>query len=520
MNQWRDSEHQWLELKIKVLLAESYLIIDRAKRALAKDPATHPRMKEFLRFEENVDSAELTEVALTTLLKRENIEYELANYDEAFFAQGDFKQKLESCDVIFFSTTFLRDLSELLPMIRRIAKPQHKVVVGGALTSSLRKTWQGDSCIDLVTVGYGEYLIPSLGAWIRSDFTDLPAPPFGSIENREGCRFMMSGVPKTLSLDFIEKPDWAQAEKDRKTKYSMISYESVRGCPYRCAFCNYPYLFDDTKFRTKSAEKMAQDWLEYSRELDAKYLTCLDSLFTMPKFRMIEFCERLIQQKNQLQWICYARADDLADEKVVELMVKAGAIQVQIGIESGDDQILENMNKRTDAKTNALALENCRKYGLTTVATIIVGFPGETESSVQRTFEFLKNSPPDFFFIATFSTRVPGVPILLDENKAKYSLVTMENAYTVSPYWKHETMDCTQAADYSRWLMRELIENKVSIDAMSFYKNILRFKPEFREDLLRIQSQAFKKSKFIIWTFTVVHKFLNRRLTRDMQNSL
>lgn len=519
ISQWQESQHQWLELKIKVLLAEPYIFIEREKKKFLRSAPTS-ELKNFLEREENFDSAELTEVALTTLLKAQKIEYELANYDDAFLATESFAQKREACDVLFFSTTFLRDLSELLPMIKRVATRRHKVVIGGALTGTLRKKWQGDPCVDIVTVGYGEYLIPCLASWIKSDFKTLPEPPYGSIEKREGSLFLISGVPKTLSLDFIEKPDWAQSQKDRNTKYSMISYESVRGCPYRCAFCNYPYLFDDTKFRTKSAVKMAQDWLEYSQELEAPYITCLDSLFTMPKYRLVEFCRKLIEQNNRLKWICYARADDLADESVVQLMVQAGAIQVQIGIESGDDQILKNMNKRTDSVTNSKALENCRKYGLTSVATIIVGFPGETKESVERTYEFLKKSPPDFFFIATFSTRVPGVPILLDENKAKYNLVTMENAYTVSPYWKHESMDCLKAADFSRRLLTNLIQNEVSIDAMSFYKNILRFQPEFRDELLTLQARAARKSLQMKWIFDRIHSFLNRKLEKDMAQSL
>ncbi len=519
LSQWRESQHQWLELKIKVLLAEPYLFIDSEKKRRIKNTKSQA-LRAFLKSNDNFDSAELTEVALTTLLKNQNIDYELGTYDEAFQGHKDFTEKLKRCDVLFFSTTFLRDLSELLPMVERIKQSHHKVVVGGALTGTLKKKWQGDKSIDIVTVGYGEYLVPALADWMKADFQNLTAPPYGSIEQREACTFLMSGVPPTLSLDFIAKPDWGQSQRDRNTQYNMISYESVRGCPYRCAFCNYPYLFDDTKFRTKSAAKMAQDWLEYSQETSAEYVTCLDSLFTMPKARLIEFCKKLIEQNNKLKWICYARADDLADESVVALMVQAGAIQVQIGIESGDDQMLKNMNKRTDAQTNARALLNCRKFGLTSVATLIVGFPGETKASIERTFEFLKSSPPDFFFIATFSTRVPGVPILLDENKAKYNLVTMENAYTVSPYWQHQTMDCIKAADLSRWLLGQLIENRISIDAMSFYKNILRFDPLLRDELLELQAQAVQNSKKFQWIFNSIHRWLNRRLSRDMEKSL
>src|SRR5690606_18005 len=139
-------------------------------------------------------------------------------------------------------------------------------------------------------------------------------------------------------------PDWRVAEKYHDTKFSHIYYESVRGCPYRCSFCNYPFLFDDKKFRMKSADKIASDWKFYHEELGVQHITCLDSLFTMPKNRLIDLCEQLINNKSTMTWTCYARADDLADEEIVKLMKKAGAHQVQIGIESGNQLMLDQMN--------------------------------------------------------------------------------------------------------------------------------------------------------------------------------
>lgn len=518
-SQWKMSKHQWLELKIKTLLAEPYLIIENEKKRYLKT-GCNDKLKSIIKAEDNFETVELTEVALATLLKKESIEYELATYDDTFDSKSNFEKKLQQCDVIFFSTTFIRDLSELLPIISKVKKSKHKVIVGGALMGILKDDWHPPSYIDVVAIGYGEFLIPCLADWIKSDFKKISPPKNGKVSIKEKCYFVFSGTPLNQSLDFIVKPDWKQNQVDRRQNYRMISYESVRGCPYRCSFCNYPYLFDDTKFRMKSAEKMAKDWLEYSQELNAEYITCLDSLFTLPKSRLIEFCYHLINQGNRFKWICYARADDLADEEVVSLMVKAGVVQVQIGLETGDDRLLKNMSKNTTVEMNSKALINCRKYGLTTVATLIVGFPGETRDSLRRTYEFMKSSPPDFFFIATFSTRVAGVPILNDENKSKFSLVTMENYFTSSPYWKHFSMDCLNAANESRWLLNMLVENKISIDAISFYKNILKFNPEVRAEILELQKRGYNRLKVIRKLFSLLHWSVDFFLRRDLKKVL
>lgn len=512
-SQSKFAQQPWLDVKIKALFAEGILAL-----AAAKESAP-PELHEFLNRAENFDTTELTEVALATLLRQEGLSYELATVDELFQAGDAFEAKLQRCEVVFLSTTFLRDLSELLPITARLKRPHNRLVVGGALMGILKDDWEGDADISLVAVGYGEFLIPSIAQWIKSNFTQLEAPPRGRMRQGQSI-FLYSGTPVDRSLDFITKPDWRQAEKDHHKTFAMISYESVRGCPYRCSFCNYPFLFDDTAFRLKSAKKMAQDWLEYSQETGAKYITCLDSLFTLPKSRLLEFCAALIEQKNTLKWICYARADDLADEEVVKMMVAAGAVQVQIGLESGDQQILDNMNKKTTVAMNALAMQNCRKHGLTTVATLIVGFPGETAATLRSTYEHLKSAPPDFFFLATFSTRATNVPILSSESRERFSLMTSDNAYTSAPYWRHETMDCGEAVNHARWLRRKLVQDKISIDALSFYKNALGYRSEYRVPLLDLQAKLYEQASLKRHLFSAVHRAVDVFLRRDMKRGL
>ena len=527
IGQWKEGAHHWLELKVKANVGEPVLIHEKYRRKVIKPDrwAEHTRdltddlcgeLHEFLTSNRNFETPELTEVSLASLLAEEGIPYELATYDDLYSGHADFVAKLNRCEVIFASSTFVRDLSELIPLIRRLKRYDNRIVVGGALMGSIHGEWQGHESVDIVAVGYGEMLVPALADWIKSGFKDIKAPATGRIEQKQHSAFVFSGSPMTLSLDFIKKPDWLRSEADNDTRYQMINYESVRGCPYRCAFCNYPYLFADKKFRTKSAAKIAQDWLEYKAEHpQLEYITCLDSLFTLPKPRLLELCQTLIEHGSPIKWICYARADDLADEEVVAMMVKAGAIQVQIGIETANAQILKNMNKRTDKESNGRALDNCRKYGLTSVVTLIVGFPGETEATVRETLEFLREHPCDFHFVATFSTRVQGVPILSDEMKARFDLISMSTLYTVAPYWDHSTMGCFEATQWSRWLGIKLIEEKISLDAASFYHGVLTYKSEFSPWLLDFQIRAWKDAGFVTNAANTLHRWIDRRLKAD-----
>jgi radical SAM superfamily enzyme YgiQ (UPF0313 family) len=527
VGQWREGRHHWLEMKVKANIGEPVLIHEKYRRKVIKPrhwmqhteelPAeVRDGLHEFLTSNRNYETPELTEVSLASLIAKEGISYDLATYDDLYSGDGGFSEKFDRCAIIFVSSTFLRDLSELVPIIDRLKRPGKRIVVGGALMGSIHGKWPGHESVDLVAVGYGEFLVPVLADWIKSGFSRIDAPETGRIEDKELSTFVFSGSPPSASLDFIERPDWRRSESDHKTRYEMINYESVRGCPYRCAFCNYPFLFDDFKFRTKSAKKMAQDWLDYKAEHpQLEYITCLDSLFTIPKARLLEFCQILIGHGSPIKWICYARADDLADEEVVDMMVKAGAIQVQIGIETANAEILRNMNKRVGEDANGRALDNCRKYGLTSVVTLIVGFPGETEATVRETLDFLREHPCDFHFVATFSTRVEGVPILSDEMKARFDLVSMNSLYTVAPYWEHATMDCYEATQWSRWLGTRLIEEKISLDAASFYRGILTYKPEYLPWLLDFQVRAWEDAGIVSGGVNLLHRWIDRRLKAD-----
>ncbi len=508
------SDNTWLDTKIKFNFAEN-IILTRLE-GYKKRYRENKSLKSVFYTKDNFNTPELTEVMLMTLIHQSGFEFESISIDDLFSNKKKSSRFLKECEAVFLSTTFLRDISELIPILDLIKSPKNKVIIGGALASlGINELTQLDK-LDLVAVGYGEYLVPSICKWISNNYSHLESPQNGRVEFINSKPVLYSGTPDSLNLDSLPREDWTLAEKYYHRKFRMINYESVRGCPYRCAFCNYPYLFDDTKFRTKSAKRIADDWQYYYEELNVEYITCLDSLFTMPKKRLIELCKELIKREVKIKWICYARADDLCDEEVVKLMIKAGAVQVQIGIESADAQVLSNMNKRVTPEKNNLALKNCRTHGLTTVASYVIGFPGESKETLKTTLDSFKISPPDFYFLCTFSTRVPGVPILEPENVEKYKIQTNFSTHAVSPYWQHETMNCQEASIAARKLGHEIINNKLSLDASLFYQGILSFKPEMRTDLLDFQSKGRKSNKLLVKIFSKIHLWINKKLKKDL----
>jgi anaerobic magnesium-protoporphyrin IX monomethyl ester cyclase len=511
--QWSASTASWLDLKVKLILAEPLIASNwRAKRG--NRPAT---VREFFSHNDNLVTPELAETVLLTLLRDAGLQFSRATIDDVFAEPAWLDRELSECCCVFLSTTLLRDLSELEPIVERLRRPGVRIVIGGALVGLLAPDWQGFAGVDLAAIGYGEILVPVISDWIRGGFEQLRAPRGGRMARRKFTTFLWSGVPHGRSLDFLSSPDWSLAERVHGRRFPMVYYESVRGCPYRCNFCNYPYLFDDTKFRYKSAMRIADDWEKISQETGAEYITCLDSLFTIPRARLVSLCDLLIRRGIKTKWICYARADDLAQPDIAPMMKDAGAIQVQIGIESGDQGQLDNMDKQCSVESNIAALHNCRRAGITSAVSLIVGFPGETRQTLANTYQFLTLAPPDFYFLATFSTRAYNVPVLNARNRERFRLSTQSNQRTVAPYWTHSSMSCDEAGDHVRAMHEKLMLNKISLNSALFYSGILKYHPDQREALLDYQASLMRPSA-LKWLFDRGHAFVNWRLKKDVKH--
>lgn len=508
IKQVRAAKSHWLEVKIKLVTAE-LLVYDKLKKKKGK-------LKEYFQKEPQA-IPELTEVVLADLISREGIPFECMNYDLLYSNPKKADQLLNNTEVVLASSTLLHDLSELLPLISMLKRDHNKIILGGALCGSLYNHWKGDPLIDIMAVGYGEFLIPKIADWIKSSYKEIHPPEQGRIIENKHTLFLFSGVPESRDLDFLPTPDWRVAEAYHQQNFEHIYYESVRGCPYRCSFCNYPFLYDDKKFRTKSAEKIAADWKFYFEELGVKYITCLDSLFTMPKKRLVELCNLLIAQKTEVKWICYARADDLADESVVELMKKAGVAQVQIGLESGNQHMLDQMNKRCTVEQNLQAIKNCRKHGVTTLVSLIVGYPGETEETLKDTLEFMREARPDFHFLATFSVRIENVPMFKEHNRKRFGLEKMDNPYSFAPYWRHDTMSCSQVGKHVRELGMQLCKERISLEGSLFYQNILSYVPSQKEAFLDYQQSLVIENVYLKKVFNWLNNKVDVKLLKDIK---
>jgi anaerobic magnesium-protoporphyrin IX monomethyl ester cyclase len=167
----------------------------------------------------------------------------------------------------------------------------------------------------------------------------------------------------------------------------MTSY----GCPHTCDFCSKPVF--GRYFRRRSLKRIMEE-IHDIRSYGYDALWIADDCFTLDLDHVRAFCQRLIDENIRMKWICLSRTERMPRE-VVELMYRAGCRKVFFGLESGSDAILRLMNKHTTVEAAERTIYLFSEYGIKTAGFFMVGYPGETNETIENTFNWALKLPLD-----------------------------------------------------------------------------------------------------------------------------
>jgi p-methyltransferase len=154
----------------------------------------------------------------------------------------------------------------------------------------------------------------------------------------------------------------------------------------------------------------------------------------------------MIEDQLGIEWVSFFRCSN-ADDECLDLMQQSGCIGVYLGIESGDPQVLKNMNKFANPEKYKTAIEGLHARGIMTLASFIIGYPGETATTVENTVEFLEESGSTFFNMQLYY-HDPLAPI--DRRRNEFGI--QGSHYR----WRHNTMCWEEAADWVEYAIRRV----------------------------------------------------------------
>jgi radical SAM superfamily enzyme YgiQ (UPF0313 family) len=168
-----------------------------------------------------------------------------------------------------------------------------------------------------------------------------------------------------------------------------------RGCPFSCTFC-FKAIFGN-KFRARSPENILLEWIHLIKDYKVKEIAIVDDSFTTDVNRVIKFCDLLIKEKLKVRWSCpNGIRIDIGDIDMLKKMKEAGCYRVALGIESGNQEVLDKIGKRIKIEQIIKMVENCKRVGIKTMGFYMLGNPGEDEKTMQQTIDFAKKLRTDY----------------------------------------------------------------------------------------------------------------------------
>jgi hopanoid biosynthesis associated radical SAM protein HpnJ len=175
-------------------------------------------------------------------------------------------------------------------------------------------------------------------------------------------------------------------------KHPYVSLYTGRGCASHCTFCLWPQTIGGHTYRVRSPESVYEELKRAGSMFpQVKEYFFDDDTFTDNRPRAAEIAGRL--KSLGLTWSCNAKAN--VPFETLKAMREGGLRLLLVGFESGNQQILNNIRKGTRIDRARRFVADCKRLGIKIHGTFILGLPGETQQTIQRTIEFARAVDPE-----------------------------------------------------------------------------------------------------------------------------
>lgn len=342
--------------------------------------------------------------------------------------------------IIAIPTTFYVSVFPILEIVSFVKKynTSSKIVIGGPFVSTQVKIHDDVSLQFLFnTIGADIYIYNSQGETALVNI--IKALKYGeslyNIKNiyyNDKSKYLYTGNAVENNELSDNSVNWRLFE-DRIG--GIVPIRSAISCPFSCSFCGFPEHAG--KHRFSSLEAMQNELTSLSKIRSVKRINFIDDTINVPQSRFKDILRMIIKNGFEFKWNCNLRCQFI-DEEMLQLMKESGCEGVFLGIESANQQILQNMNKQATVEQYKRGIELLKKYDMITYTSFIIGFPGETLDTVKDTVKFIEENQPDFYRTQLWYCD-PLTPIW--KEKEKYDIKNSQFE------WSHATMDSHMASD-------------------------------------------------------------------------
>ena len=272
----------------------------------------------------------------------------------------------------------------VLTGIKALAPDRVTVMGGPHVTFWAEETLKRYPAVDIVVRGEGEGTLVALARALAagSDWSHLPGIVF-----RRGARIIDNGWPALeTDLDRLAPPARHRLPLGRYRALHMpISMTTSRGCPHGCIFCVGRKMVG-ARVRYRDPVKVVDELTDLAA-YGFHQINLADDLFTASAGHCLAVCDEILKRGLDVRWTSFARVDTVSTE-VLKRMRQAGCQAVSFGIETGDPQIMKTIRKGITLEQVVAAVQMCHEAGLMPHGSFILGLPGETPETIERTLAF------------------------------------------------------------------------------------------------------------------------------------
>ncbi len=324
---------------------------------------------------------------------------------------------LDECEnALCFGVTVLTGapIHDALDITRKVKKrfPHLVTIWGGWHPSLFPRETLSEKSIDVVVNGQGEIPFAALLDAIAggNDFDHIKGIFFkknGNITATIPQPMLDINIFPTFNYDLLPVEKYFVLKGRRQ-----LDYISSQGCRFRCTFCADPLMYKRGWYGfspQRMGEELEHLWKKYRFD-DVNFQ---DETFFTNRDRVEGIANEIMQRHLKFTWFGTMRADQGArmDDALFTLCKRSGLRKVMIGVEAGSQEMMDWMKKDIKIEQVYDSAEKCLRNGIAVIFNIILGFPHETEASINESLRVareLRKMSPDFELGIFYFKPYPG----------------------------------------------------------------------------------------------------------------
>jgi radical SAM superfamily enzyme YgiQ (UPF0313 family) len=393
-------------------------------------------------------------------LRKEGFDNSLIDANASRRTIDDVKEIIKniSPDIVFFSTSTCTIYKDLLvaKIVKEINPSAITVAIGTHVMALPEDTFKESQYLDVVIYS-SEWEQVSLN--IVKNIHNLTDAKGIFLRQHDGEIIKTEQQPPMINIDDLGFPSHDKLERElyrdpTAKRFPKTMVMGQKACINNCSFCCQPAFFGAPLLRKRSIGQFLEE-LKWVQSLGFKEVMFNDATLTADMQWATSLFEGMLKNNIDLTWNCSTRADRINDE-ILKLMKRAGCHTIAIGMESVDLTVLKNIRKNITPEQIREAIAHIRKNGINTILFCVVGFPGETKESIEKTLSFLKTIDTTFITLG-IAVPVPGTDFYRYVEQNNYLLTKDWSLYDPmkKPVFSYPQLTSDEIAYYSAHGLRQ-----------------------------------------------------------------